>query len=102
MTIMRVSILTPQPGNETAVANLLNALDGVFAQEDGYVLGLQFTGLEGSQELGRIFVWDNQETADKAGTSTEARSILERITQLSAGEPTETIYQLQGYALKPR
>ena len=102
MTIMRVSILTPLQGQETPVSNLLNALDGVFAQQEGYVLGLQFTGIENSQEVGRIFVWDNRKAADRGGASAEAESILQRIADLTEGGAKETTYQLQGYALKPR
>ncbi len=99
---MRVFILTPLQGQEAPVSNLLNALDGIFAQQEGYVLGLQFTGIDDSPEVGRIFVWDNRETADRGEASAEATSIFQRLAELSQSGATETTYRLQGYALKPR
>ncbi len=99
---MRVSILTPQQGNEAGVANLLQALDSAFAQETGYVLGLRFSGMDGDREVGRIFVWETREAADAAAASREASSILGRLKELAEPGPVEQSYKLQGYALKPR
>ena len=63
---MRLSTFTPKPGNEERIANLLEALDTAFSLQQGYVLGLRFTGRTGSNEMGRIFVWESPEAADNA------------------------------------
>lgn len=101
MAILRLSIFTPRPGNEKRVANLLEALDTAFAQQSGYVLGLQFTGTGGDGELGRIFVWESDQAGQRAEESPEASSLVRRLQQLSQPDPTERSFHLQGYALRP-
>ena len=88
-------------GNRERVANLLDALDTAFAQQSGYVLGLRFTGLDGSEEMGRIFVWETREEGEQAEASPEASPLLRRIQDLSEEPRLDRSYDLQGYALKP-
>jgi hypothetical protein len=101
MAILRLSIFTPQPGNEKRVANLLEALDTAFAQQSGYVLGLRFTGTGGDGEMGRIFVWESDQAGQRAEESPEASSLVRRLQQLSQPDPMERSFHLQGYALRP-
>ncbi|MFQ5875587.1 MAG: hypothetical protein ACE5JL_17565 [Dehalococcoidia bacterium] len=102
MAIMQLSIVTPREGNGAKIENLLQALDALFAQAKGYVLGLRFSGMGNAQELGRIFVWESQEAAEEAVGSREASVILSRLKELAEADPLEQSYELQGYALKPR
>ena len=102
VAIMQFSLVTPQKGNEAKIENLLQALDALFAQAKGYVLGLRFSGMNAAPELGRIFVWETQEAAEEAVGSREASVILSRLKGLAEAEPLEQSYELQGYALKPR
>ena len=98
---MRLSTFTPKPGNEERIANLLEALDTAFSLQQGYVLGLRFTGRTGSNEMGRIFVWESPEAADNAESSPEASPLSRRIEALSEDARLNRTFDLQGYALRP-
>ena len=98
---MRLSTFTPKPGNEERIANLLEALDTAFSLQQGYVLGLRFTGRADSPEMGRIFVWESPEAADAAESSPEASPLSRRIEALSEEARLDRIFDLQGYALRP-
>ncbi len=98
---MRLSTFTPKPGNEERIANLLEALDTAFSLQQGYVLGLRFTGRAGSNEMGRIFVWEYPEAADAAESSPEASPLSRRIEALSEEARLDRTFDLQGYALRP-
>ena len=98
---MRLSTFTPKPGNEERIANLLEALDTAFSLQQGYVLGLRFTGRAGSNEMGRIFVWESPEATDTAEASPEASPLSRRIEALSEETRLDRIFDLQGYALRP-
>ena len=101
MAVMRLTAFTPKPGNEERVANLLEALDTAFSLQQGYVLGLRFTGQAGSSEIGRIFVWESPELADSAESSPEASPLSRRIETLSEDSRLDRTFDLQGYALRP-
>ena len=101
MAVMRLSTFTPKPGNEERIANLLEALDTAFSLQQGYVLGLRFTGRTDSQEMGRIFVWESPEAADTAESSPEASPLSRRIEALSEDARLYRTFDLQGYALRP-
>ena len=101
MAVMRLSTFTPKPGNEERIANLLEALDTAFSLQQGYVLGLRFTGRTGSNEMGRIFVWESSEAADTAESSPEASPLSRRIEALSEDARLNRTFDLQGYALRP-
>ena len=101
MAVMRLSTFTPKPGNEERIANLLEALDTAFSLQQGYVLGLRFTGRADSPEMGRIFVWESPEAADIAESSPEASPLARRIETLSEDARLDRTFDLQGYALRP-
>ena len=101
MAVMRLIAFTPKPGNEERVANLLEALDTALSLQQGYVLGLRFTGQAESSELGRIFVWESHELADAAEASPEASPLSRRIETLSEEARLDRTFDLQGYALRP-
>ena len=101
MAVMRLSTFTPKPGNEERIANLLEALDTAFSLQQGYVLGLRFTGRADSPEVGRIFVWESREAADTAESSPEASPLSRRIEALSEDARLNRTFDLQGYALRP-
>ena len=101
MAVMRLTAFTPKPGNEERVANLLEALDTAFSLQQGYVLGLRFTGQAGSSEIGRIFVWESSELVDAAEASAEALPLFRRIEALSEEVRLDRTFELQGYALRP-
>ena len=101
MAVMRLTAFTPKPGNDERVANLLEALDTAFSLQQGYVLGLRFTGRGGAPEMGRIFVWESADTADAAEASPEASPLSRRIEALSEEERIDRTFDLQGYALRP-
>ena len=101
MAVMRLSTFTPKPGNEERIANLLEAMDTAFSLQQGYVLGLRFTDRAGSNEMGRIFVWESPEAADTAESSPEASPLSRRIEALSEDARLNRTFDLQGYALRP-
>ena len=101
MAVIVMSTFSPQTGNKERVANLLEAVDIAFAQQAGYVLGLRFSGMNDSDELGRIFVWESIEAGRDAEASMEASPLLRRIRNLSEECGTNNVYFLEGYALKP-
>ena len=101
MAVMRLSTFTPKPGNEERIANLLESLDTAFSLQQGYVLGLRFTGRTGSNEMGRIFVWESEGAADNAESSPEASPLSRRIEALSEDARLNRTFDLQGYALRP-
>ena len=101
MAVMRLTAFTPKPGNEERIANLLEALDTAFSLQQGYVLGLRFSGQSGSNEIGRIFVWESAEAADAAEASLEASPLSRRIESLSEDTRLDRTFDLRGYALRP-
>lgn len=65
MLYIRLSLMTPKPDEAAAVASIIDDLLIVYAAQPGYVAGYSLRSPE-SEQLGRVTVWRDAESADAA------------------------------------
>ena len=82
MTWLRLTLVTPLPGQVAEVRRQLDDLENALAKEQGYLLGGVFTSVEASQETGRFSLWRSEEEADRAATLPQVLAIRSQIHAL--------------------
>ena len=70
MPYVRLSLVTPKPGQEAQAAGLIDELLEHCRRQSGYETGFRLDQFEGDRQLGRITVWEAKHFADDAANTT--------------------------------
>lgn len=64
MLHVRLSLMTPKPGEAEAVASVMDDLLRFFARQPGFVRGYRLQSADDTRDLGRVTIWQSKEAAD--------------------------------------
>lgn len=102
MAFIRLSLMTPRPGQEQRVADLIDQLLDFYQGRPGFITAYRLTPDKhsGSPRVGRISVWESEGETHR--TATEPRDMaLQSELKLAVIDETHEEYSFQG-TLAPR
>jgi hypothetical protein len=77
---VRLSLMTPTPGDEDKVSAIMDDLLNFFAAQRGFVAGYKLKSADASREVGRVTVWRSEAEAD---TVAQMNHVLARRSELT-------------------
>jgi hypothetical protein len=91
MAFVRISLMTPQPGQESRVQELLDDLVRFYQGRDGFITAYRLSAdpHAGGPRMGRVSVWENEDAAHKTAMEQHdlaVQSELKMLTQTTGRE----------------
>ncbi|MBF8268191.1 MAG: hypothetical protein HW388_1699 [Dehalococcoidia bacterium] len=96
MTVARISIMKPSPGQKVAVERLLDELEEHVSKMGGYIMGFRFAGVEDKEQVGRISLWRTHQEADHAATQDHTIALRARIHRAIEPGHLESLVEVTG------
>ena len=79
MPYVRISLMKPLSGREAEVEKLNQELVAMYSQAEGCLLSHFVRSVDGSGEMGRLFLWESEGAADRAATTNRSMSLRSRL-----------------------
>jgi len=96
MAWLRLTLLTPLPGQAEETRRCLDELENYVAKEEGYLMGGAFFSAEAGPTLGRFSLWRTSEEADRAATLPHVLSLRSQIHALIQPGHIEQLHEVSG------
>jgi quinol monooxygenase YgiN len=82
MLYVRISLMTPHPGHERAVAEIMDDLVSFYAKQPGYVSGYKLAAADGLGDVGRVTIWKSEHDAEAAAQTNHVLSKRSELNEL--------------------
>ena len=96
MAWLRLTLLTPLPGQAEEARRNLDDLENTLAKEEGYLMGGVFFSADAGPDLGRFSLWRTREEADRAATLPHVLALRSQIHTLIQPGHVEQLHEVSG------
>lgn len=100
MPYVRVSIVKPKSGDDAEVRRIMDELIGFFTHQPGYLDGFRIDARDGTGFLGRITVWQDEASADRAAQTDHVLSLRSQLNPV-VEEGTHEEHAFEGTRIAP-
>ena len=96
MSWMRLTVVTPVPGETDEVLRLLNELESATSALSGFLMGGVFSDSEASDRLGRFALWSSREDADRASAVDRIMALRSELHRRIQAGHVESLFEVSG------
>jgi hypothetical protein len=82
MPYVRISLMMPKHGRESELESLLDQLVDYYEQQPGYVTGYRLKNIDGTGRVGRLGVWEDQHSAERAAQTDHDLALRSEVNML--------------------